>query len=125
MVDCIGQGAAWWGDRLAAYASRAVTYTRSTDCVDLQATIGRTRFATEDSAGVLHTTESRDFLFAAVDLVLGGETTTPRAGDRIREAIGEQVHTFLVTAPAGEPVYRYSDRGRTRIRVHAKHVATE
>ncbi|GJQ27312.1 MAG: hypothetical protein HBSAPP02_23440 [Phycisphaerae bacterium] len=102
-----------------------VTYQRGNQSVELAATIGRTEFEQADHFGVIHRTQSRDFLVRAADLVLGGEPALPVAGDRIREGDGEKTFVYEVMAPGGEPPFRYSDPYRRTLRIHTKHVTTE
>lgn len=125
MSDLLERGAAWLDQQRSRHLTRTVTYLRGTESVDLPATIGRTVFEQADEYGVIHRTESRDYLITAVDLVLGGAQEQPKAGDRIRETVGEQVFLYEVMAPGGEPPWRYSDAYRRTLRIHTKFVGTE
>jgi len=124
-MDLLELGAAWLEDQRTRHLSRTVTYLRGNDSVNVAATIGRTEFEQADEYGIVHRTESRDFLVLAVDLVLAGKAELPRAGDRIREAAGEQVFVYEVMAPGGEPPWRYSDPYRRTLRIHTKFVGME
>lgn len=67
------------------------------------------------------TTRERDYLITLADLV----TQTPAGrlpveGDRITETIGGTACTFEVCKRGAEPCWRFSDRERTRVRVHTK-----
>jgi hypothetical protein len=93
--------------------------------VNVPATIGRTEFEQADEYGVVHRTESRDFLVLTAELVLGDKAVLPQAGDRIRETAGDQIFIYEVMAPGGEPPYRYSDPHRKTLRIHTKHVNME
>jgi len=93
--------------------------------VDLPATIGKTVFEQADEYGVIHRTQSRDYLISAADLVLAGVPEQPKAGDRIRETVGEQIFLYEVMAPGSEPPWRYSDPYRKALRIHTKFVGTE
>ena len=125
MADLLEKGAAWLEDRRTRHLTRTVTYVRGEDSVSVAATIGKTTFEQADEYGVIHRTESRDFLVLTADLVLDGSPTLPKAGDRIREADGDQVFVYEVLAPGGEPPWRYSDPYRRTLRIHTKHVGTE
>lgn len=125
MADLLAKGAAWLAEQQTRHAARTVTYVRDAESVDVPATIGRTVFEQTDEYGGIVRTESRDFLIQAQALVLGGQRTLPRAGDRIREPEGAQVLVYEVMAPGHEPPYRYGDGYRALLRVHTKHVATE
>lgn len=124
-MDLLEHGAAWLEDQRTRHLSRTVTYLRGTDSVDLPATIGRTEFEQADEYGVVHRTESRDFLVLAADLVLAGKATLPQAGDRIRETAGDQIFIYEVMAPGGEPPWRYSDPYRRTLRIHTKFIGME
>ncbi len=125
MSDLLERGAAWLDQQRSRHLTRTVTYLRSTESVDLPATIGKTVFEQADEYGVIHRTESRDYLITAAELVLGGTPEQPKAGDRIREAVGEQVFLYEVMAPGGEPPWRFSDTYRRTLRIHTKFVGME
>lgn len=107
------------------HMSRMVSYVRDGDSVDVAATIGRTVFEQADDYGVIHRIESRDYLVLTAFLVLGGRPTLPRAGDQIRETVGDRTFIYEVMAPGNEPPFRYSDLYRQTLRIHTKHVGTE
>ncbi len=125
MSDLLEHGGAWLEDQRTRHLSRTVTYLRGGDNVDIAATIGRTEFEQADEYGVVHRTESRDFLVLTDSLVLGDKAVLPQAGDRIRETAGEQVFIYEVMAPGGEPPYRYSDPYRRTLRIHTKFIGME
>ena len=125
MGDLLEQGSAFLGDQRHRHLSHPVTYRRGNDEVTLQATVGQTVFEQADLSGLIQRIESRDFLLRAEDLVLGGQATTPRSGDQVRELQGTAVHVYEVMAPGNEPSFRYSDSFRRTVRVHTKHIATE
>ena len=125
MADLLAKGAAWLEQQRNTHYASPVTYQRGTATVELNATIGRTAFQQADEYGVVHHTESRDFLVLTAALVLGGSPALPQAGDRILEADGTKTLVYEVMAPNGEPPWRYSDPYRTTLRIHTKHVATE
>ncbi|HPD28572.1 MAG TPA: hypothetical protein PLL20_01150 [Phycisphaerae bacterium] len=125
MSDLLEQGSAWLDDQRTRHMTRSVEYRRGADAVALSATVGRTVFEQADEYGIVHRTESRDYLVLTTDLVLAGMQTVPRAGDRVRETDGDQVFVYEVMAPGAEPPYRYSDPYRRTLRIHTKHVGTE
>ncbi len=125
MTNLLEQGAAWLQDQRTRHLTRTITYLRAGDSVDLPATIGRTTFEQADEYGVIHRTESRDYLITAADLVLAGKLELPKPGDRIRETDGDQIFLYEVMAPGGEPPWRYSDPYRRTLRIHTKHVGME
>jgi hypothetical protein len=125
MGDLLEQGAAFLDDQRHRHMSRAVVYRRGAEEKEVQATIGRTEFEQADEAGLIHRTESRDYLIRAADLDLGAGPIQPRAGDQVREVQGSQVLVYEVNAPGSEPPWRYSDPYRRVMRVHTKLVGTE
>lgn len=73
---------------------------------------GKTVFRSSNEYGGWIRTESRDFIISA-----GQFDFEPEKGDAIVFA-GEE---YEVLAPAGEPVWRWSDPYRTAMRIHTKH----
>lgn len=125
MPDLLETASNWLEDQRHTHLTRTVVYQRGSEAVELAATVGRTAFEQADEFGVIHRTESRDFLVRASDLVLATVQTLPKAGDRIRDAAGGQTFVYEVMAPGAEPPWRYSDAYRRTLRIHTKHVATE
>jgi hypothetical protein len=125
VADLLDRGSAFLEDQRHRYMSRAVVYQRGAEAKEVQATIGRTEFEQADEAGLIHRTQSRDFLVRAADLDLSSGPVLPKAGDRVREAVGTQVFVYEVNAPGGHPPWRYSDPYRRTLRIHTKHIGTE
>jgi len=125
MADLLAQGSEWLEAQRHAHCTRTVAYVRGDASVELLATVGRTVFEQTDAYGIVERTEARDFLVRAEDLALDGARTLPERGDRVREAVGEQVLVYEVMAPGNEPHYRFSDPYRRTLRIHTKHVHTE
>lgn len=123
--DLLEQGAAFLEDQRHRHMSRAVVYQRGSDAKEVQATIGKTEFEQADDAGLIHRTESRDFLIRTADLDIGSGPILPRAGDQVRETVGATVFVYEVNAPGGQPPFRYSDPYRKSLRIHTKHIDTE
>ncbi|MEL6499736.1 MAG: hypothetical protein AAFZ67_11580 [Planctomycetota bacterium] len=124
MADLLTRGSELIDRTRRACLSRTAIYRRDDDGVDVTATVGSTAFERADEYGVVHRIESRDFLIAAADLVLGGTTVLPKPGDRITEAGSTSLHEYEVMAPGGEPAWRYSDPQRLTLRIHTKFVRT-
>lgn len=125
MGDLLDRGSAFLEDQRHRHMSRAVVYRRGAEVKEVQATIGRTEFEQADDAGLIHRTESRDFLIRTSDLELGSVPILPRAGDQVRETVGATVFVYEVNAPGGQPPFRYSDPYRRTLRIHTKHIGTE
>ena len=119
MGDLLEQAAGWLGEMRQAYLSRPVVYSRGVESVAVQATVGRTLFEIDDGHGVIEKWQSRDFLVAAADLVVGGQLIEPRRGDRIIDG-GK---AYEVMAPGKEDVFRPSDPYGTTLRIHTKQVS--
>ena len=125
MADLLEQASAWLDRMRARHMAQPVTYCRGEESVEVQATLGRTVFEIADAYGVVEQSESRDFLIAAADLVLGEAVTLPQRGDRIRETQDGRVFVYEVMAPGKEPHYRFSDVYRRTLRIHTRQVAVE
>ena len=125
MADLLEQASDWLGGMRRTYLSRRVVYSRGDDSVEVAATVGRTVFEIDDGSGAVVQWESRDFLIAAVDLVLAGEIVEPLPGDRIGETQDGKVYVYEVLAPGKEPCWRWSDPYGRTLRVHTKQVGTE
>lgn len=74
-----------------------------------------------DDEGFMTTSESRDFMFAKADCVVGSDSLTPRAGDTITVTENDVEAKYeilpLATLPAVEEM-----AGGSRWRVHTKRV---
>jgi len=126
MVDLLNQGAAWLEEQRHKYLTQAVVYQRGEATVEVLATVGRTEFDLNDSAGGSVRSVSRDFLIRTQDLVLEGQATLPQRGDRISETTADgTVYVHEVLGPGSEPAWRYSDPGRRTLRVHTKQIDQE
>jgi len=125
VADLLQRGAAFLEDQRHRHMTRPVVYLRGGASVELDATVGRTVFDQQDQFGVLHRTESRDYLLRAADLVLAGEPILPKAGDRVREPAGTGALLYEVMAPGSEPPFRFSDPERITLRVHTKFIGLE
>ena len=119
MSDLLDRGKAMLAGTLRASVSRTVTYRRGPLSVSLAATVGQSEMDLLDAAGAAVRIASRDYLLAAADLVLDGETTEPVRGDRIEDA---RDGAFEVLSPMqGEPDWRWM-AGRRMFRIHVKGV---
>jgi hypothetical protein len=128
VADLFEKASVWLQDQRVKFLSHMVVYQRGTETCELAATIGRTVFEQSDDYGIVHKTESRDFLIRASDLVIAGTTMLPRAGDRVREGADGRTFVYEVMGQnqRGEcPPWRYSDSYRQTLRIHTKLIATE
>jgi len=115
----------WLGDMRSRHLSRAVTYTRGAESVELSATLGDTRYELSDEAGATVQAKATDFIVAADELVLGGVVTKPQIGDRIRLPAGAKVLVFEVLDLAGAGHWRPADPFGKALRIHAKQIDEE
>ena len=121
MADMLATGAAWLNEIRAASLSQTVTFKRGSDEVELQATLGQTRYEIETNAGAVTEAIATDFIVAAADLVLSESAVLPQSGDRIET----ESETFEVLDLGGTGFYRRCDPAGVMIRIHAKKVAPE
>ena len=93
-------------ERLFGYAARRVAYRRGSRVAYLEAVPGTSLLKVADDYGRMKLVRTdRDWLIRVRDLVLGGERTEPRRGDRIVDEEGNQ---FEVQPVEGEPEWRFS-----------------
>lgn len=121
MADLFADADEWLAGQFRSHLSTSVTYSRTPYSLTILATVGRTAFeVNDDSGGVVEAWESRDYIVSASDLILNAVTTEPARGDRITEEVGGETRIYEVLAPAGQPVWRWSDARRYRMRIHTK-----
>lgn len=118
MADMLAAGAAWLTDRLRSSAASTVAYVRSGNTATVPATIGQSRFESQDGNGVIEQWESRDFIIKTDELPYG----EPQRGDRIYEQLGGVAQIYEVAAPRGVPLFHFGDAFQTCVRVHTKRV---
>jgi hypothetical protein len=117
-------------DKLASlmksHAGTSVTVRRGASSATATATVGSTPFETRDGEGnVVQQFESRDYLMLAADYQPAGSQVEPQRGDQIDEVVDGTTYTYEVMSPDdGTPVFRYTDRFRTQLRIHTKLVAS-
>jgi len=115
-IDLLDTGAQWQTAQNKRFRAQAATYSREgMDGVEVTATVGRSKFRTQNDAGMFVSTEFRDYLIEASDIAAFG---VPQPGDLIVQTLAGLPHTFAVSAPSGEPVYAYADPGRRVYRIH-------
>lgn len=125
MADLLQQGSEFLEDQRHKHMTRPVMYLRGSDSAQVQATVGRTVFEQADQFGVVHRTETRDYLVRTQDLVLGGAQTEPKVGDRVREPSGTAALLYEVMSIGSEPPFRFSDPDRRTLRIHTKFIGLE
>ena len=121
-------GQLWLEEQRHQNMTVPVAYKRGDgEAVELDATLGKSFFKSEDDYGRLINTVSTDFLIRVQDLIVDGQTVLPQPGDYIfyprASETNSKVGVYEVTAISGEPCWRYSDVNNKTLRVHTK--ATE
>jgi hypothetical protein len=107
----------WLSNQHSQFLSEPVLYRRFGDGVtelSVNAVRGRTLFRAENEYGVTIRIASSDFIIPA-----GAIDFIPSKGDEI--ICGGVRYELL--APNNEPVWRWSDSGRTMLRIHAKEIS--
>jgi len=123
MANLLRKGAAMLNRTLGTGASDCVVYQRGLVQADWHASIGATEFQSEDEGEVNNSWTSRDYIGDAAELVAGGITMPPLAGDQVIEVIrGQTVTHELMLMPGTQP-FRFCDPGECRVRVHTKEVS--
>ena len=125
MTDLLQQGLDWLEGQRKAHLSRTVTYRRGAASVEVPATVGATRFESDDGSGMVVEMESRDYLIASADLVLDGQQVQPERGDQVLETRDGATHVYEVMDLGPEKHFVTCDPDGRTLRVHTKHVGTE
>ena len=113
-------------DAIRDIAAVDVTYHRGDDWLTLSAVPGESRFTLTDNRGRILKAQTRDYLIKATDLIIDGAIVEPQRGDQIKEDRDRDIAVYEVMRPdAGNEVWRYSDAGRTTIRIHTRLTGTE
>ncbi len=103
--------------------TRENNYTAGTATIT-GASVGRTVYAVNTVGGPRISFGERDYLIPAASYTLGtgGTVTEPKEGDRFVETINGTDYCFECKPNSGEPAWRYSDSGRTLLRVHVRRI---
>lgn len=119
-MPLLSRASSWLDSTLAVAAGVSVLIRRGGAVSDsVTAVVGTTEFDETNNDGILERRQSRDYLIAVADYVIGDVTCEPQPGDQIEE--GGRYHRVL---PLGdEPCARYSDAERLMWRIHTKLVA--
>jgi hypothetical protein len=125
VADLLEQAVSWLDGMRQSHLSRAVTYQRGDDSVEVAATLGATSYDVADEAGATVEAKATDFIVAANALILGGVQVAPRVGDRIQVATAEMTLTYEVLALGGTAHYRPCDPAGRLLRIHAKVIGEE
>jgi hypothetical protein len=99
--------------QLRTHTAIDVVYSRSMASISVKATRAATPYESSDTDGIIHRTVARDYLIATTDFPF---VDPPRNGDTITDS-GD---VYLVHSMTGETPWRYSDPGRSLMRIHTK-----
>jgi len=122
MTNMLQDGVAFLGGQLKDHCGLSVTYYRGQSSVSITATASMHRYEVIDTDGIVTVVTSRDYVVHAADLVVGGTTITPRAGDTIKETIGGTERTFEVMPLGAEAAYEPVDPDSVLLTVHTKKI---
>jgi len=87
--DMLDRGAAFLESQRHQHMTRNVVYRRGPDEKQVQATVGKTEFEQADDSGLIHRTESRDFLVRTAGANENGPSGCPgRGGDGADVGLG-------------------------------------
>ena len=121
-MGLIESGLQWLGEQRRKADGLAVTYLRGEDsCAISDAVIDIGELQLMDGS-VIRTIETREYLIAPEDLVLGGVQAEPKRGDRITEVRGNVTLVQEVMELPGFPAWNYEDPARSLLRVRTKKV---
>lgn len=98
-----------------------ISYRRDTSMLAtaIPAKLGSTLFRADDQSGVTIRTEQRDFILRMSQLPTAFEPVT---GDEIIH----DGHKYMVSAPNGEPCWRWHTRlNHSQIRIHTNHAGLD
>lgn len=119
--NLLKMGERWLADKQRQHASEPVTYSRSDASAAVRAVRGRAQTVTEDDSGLQIPTGDGDWIIEASELVLDGNATEPRSGDRITDASGV---IFEVSPPGpGLQEWVYAEPTQLRYRIHTKQIS--
>jgi hypothetical protein len=123
MQDLIAKGADYFEAKRRQHMAVMVAYRRKGTMFDknVPATIGSTRWDSQDASGTIARTETRDFFVAAADI-----SEAPVRGDRIRETIDgvQRVYEVFVPGAANNP-WSWADRQQRTRRIHTQLVESD
>lgn len=128
MANLLRNDLAFHAATLRSYVSEEITYSREgVGSVTLQATPSSKLLKLSDGeGGFVYERTDMDWIIPAADLVLNGEPTEPRRGDRITFEVGaygeEQLFEVMPFGGGEEPPWRWSDPYQTIARVHTKRI---
>jgi hypothetical protein len=123
MQDLIGKAADYFEQQRRLHMAVTVQYRRSGTMFDkaVPATIGSTKWDSQDASGQIIRTETRDFYVAAADI-----QDPPVLGDRIKETIDGVQRTYEVFVPGGgNAPWGWADRQQRTRRIHTQLVESD
>lgn len=125
-MGLLRRGSRWLHETLDADDAESVSITRGGSTTSaVSARVGSTPFEVDDGDGMTLSVEAVDWLIAAAAYRIAGVVTLPAHGDLIRRTLGSTVYVYEVLPMGSEPCFRFSDRDRSRLRIHSKLKTTE
>lgn len=116
------------GEQLQVAAGITVSIVRGTNTTtDVPAIPGSTEYTveTQRDSGIYETRQSRDFLIDATDYTIAGVQVLPQRSDLIKETVSGQMWVYELLPQLNEQGWKFSDTGRTRLRIHTKRIRIE
>lgn len=104
---------------MQAFNGRSIVYQRPSlgqSVTITKAVPGRTTHDITQDGMTIEQVKSEDYLVLASELILGGQATLPRKGDKILV----EGRTLAVLCVGSEPQYKYWDPNRLVLRIHTK-----
>jgi hypothetical protein len=115
MTDFLRQGSQWLEQMRTSHCASLVEYRRSSECLTVHATFGKTGFEVAEESGLTIHAHVWDFLILADELGFA-----PEPGDMIA-ANGRM---YEVMNLGGEGCWRWSDPYHQTYRIHTKDIGT-
>ena len=123
MTNIMETGATWLGEQFQQCAAVTIVYARGRSTVSVTAHPAMHEYEVVDEDGIVTVHLSRDYILHRADLIIAGDTITPRPGDRITETIADVSQEFEVLPIADRKEWEPLDAFDILIRVHTKKVA--
>ena len=124
--NLIGRGAAMLTRHRGVVSTETVEWWRGgsevEDGIEVTFSAAKLELMTADGLGLQW--DGDNIHFAAADLVIDGETTTPKRGDKIVRTLGVETLTYEVQHPAPSmQCWNWSDSQHVNAVAHVKRVA--
>ena len=120
MTTLLQDGVAWLQGQLKDSSGVTVTFYRGTESVVITATPVQKDYTVPLETGGWMNVTSRDYYFAAADVIISGSVVKPRQGDRIIETIGGVEYSYTILSFGSMPACEWRDQDGVGLIVHSK-----